>query len=181
MKVELKQKIIKGFAYQLYNFDNAVYGCARPVDEKMKESIKKIVDFVDVVDKQGIEDFDLWVFVKLREGKMRSKKVRNVKLEPKTLNDAVAEGFEIPTETTLVKIEIKPVLKQDYNVRVVPESVYENRFGLGKEENLTVEQVKRRYGLNENENLFSLEDFKNSKIFKLYKIKDKMKEMSHSV
>ena len=177
MKEELKQKIKTEFAYHLYNFDSAIYGCKRPVDDKMKECFKKIIDFVEVVDKRGIEDFDLWVFVQLREGKMRSKKVRHVKLDPKSLTEALSEGFEISTDTTLVKIAIKPVFKQDYNVTVSTESVYENKFGLGKEENLTVAQVKRRYGLNEDENLFSVDDFKNSKIFKLYKVKDKMKEM----
>ena len=181
MDKELKQKIKKGLAQQLITFDNAIYGCKRPVDEQMRESCQKIYGVVDVAAKRDIEDFDLLVFVKLREGKMRSKKVRNVKLEPKTLADAIAEGFEISDETTLISIEIKPMFKQDYNVRVAPDNVYKKRFGMGKEENLTVEQVKRRYGLNEDENLFSVEDFKNSKIFKIYKAKDKIKEASLSI
>ena len=44
MKEELKQKIKTEFAYHLYNFDSAIYGCKRPVDDKMKECFKKIID-----------------------------------------------------------------------------------------------------------------------------------------
>ena len=169
MKKEVKQEIVKNMAHQLVDFDNGVYGCKRPLDDKMKEAVKKIFEFVEVMDKKDIEDFDLWVFVQYREGKMRSKYVRHVKLEPKTLVQAITEGFEVPTNATLIKFEVKPVIKNNYDVRVVPESIFETRFGLGKEENLTSEQVKRRYGLEEDENLFSTEDFKASKIFKFYK------------
>ena len=80
--------------------------------KKLSNNIHKVVDeFV----KQGVEDINLWVFLKYRDGKVMSKKSRVVSVEPKTLIDAIEQGFEIPETASIVEFEIKPVRENGYN------------------------------------------------------------------
>lgn len=158
-------------ANQLLKFNNRLYGCQREFSEDLKTSCKKISSMVDSVVKHDLDDCDLWVFVQYRLGKLRSKKSYINKMEPKTLLQAIDEGIKIPDDATYVEITIQPVFKNNYDVKVVQEVIYQVRFGIGKSEELSVDQFKRRYGLTEDDNLFSIEDLKESKILKFYKRK----------
>lgn len=142
--------------------------------KKLSNNIHKVVDeFV----KQGVEDINLWVFLKYRDGKVMSKKSRVINVEPKTLLEAIEQGFEIPETASIVEFEIKPVWENGYNRFVEPNSIYEIKFGLNNGEELTVEQLKRRYKLTPRDNLYSVEDMKNSKILRFTKKKKQNKNV----
>lgn len=176
MKKENIETLKKEIITQILMFERKLFLCDIKPSQKiteMKENVKGMVDlFLD----RGLDDFDLWVFLKYREGKLRSKNSRLIEQKPKTLVEALEEGFEIPDDATMVEFKIKPVLEKNYNRIVNEESLYTIKFGLGKGEELTVEQLKRRYGLNPNDNLFSIDDMKESKILKIYNRKKRLKE-----
>ena len=177
MKKAILDDIKNNMFAQIVKFDKMLFD-AEWINESQKRNLaNKVISAVDTIYKHNVDDCDLWVFLTFREGKLRSKNSRIRKLEPKTLANAIVEGFELPDTTTMVEIENRPVMEKDYN-RVVSSSVlYEVKFGLGNNETLTAEQLKRRYNLKPSDNLFSVEDMhENSKILKFFHVKKKQKQ-----
>lgn len=167
---ETKNEIFK----QIQRFDSMLFNRRVKVDDELRALAHDVVDMVDNILKEDIDDFDLWVFVKYREGKMRSKYSRIRKLEPKTLITAIDEGFVLPDNATMVSIDIRPVLKKGYNINVSTQSIYSVEFGLNNGEELTIPQLKRRYNLGPDDKLLSVKDMQeNSQILKFYKNKKK--------
>lgn len=153
---------------QILAFEMFLLDC-KSVEESKKIKIgNKVHKLVDEYVKQGIEDVDLWVFLKYRDGKVLSKKSQVVKVEPKSLNDSLIQGFEIPETASIVQFEIRPVWLDGYNRFVETENIYEIKFGLNDGEELTLEQFKRRFKLTSKDYLFSVEDMKSSKILRFY-------------
>jgi len=175
MKTAVKDEIKNEMLKQIVHFENLLFVRKWKVDDRMRELAQNIVNMVDTYEKYGIDDYDLWVFVQYRQGKMRSKNSCIKKLDPITLINVIAEGIEIPDDATMIDIEIKPVMKKNYNRTVSEVSLYSVKFGLGNGEELTLEQLKRRYGLTAKDNLYSVEDMKSGKILKFFNRKKREK------
>lgn len=171
---ELQNEILN----QVVQFDKKLFDRKWEIDDRMRKLASDIVKMVDVYNKEKLDDFDLWVFLTYRQGKMRSKNTCIKKLEPKSLVNVLAEGIEIPDDATMVEIEIKPVIRRNYDRTVSTENIYSVKFGLTKgEELLSEDQLKRRYKLTPKENLYSVRDMsENSKILKFYNRKKRAKE-----
>jgi hypothetical protein len=165
------QDIKRTIFHQIIVFDKRLYGRDLQYDDSVKSIAGRVNAVVDkLVSKGG--DFDLWVFLTYRHGKKLSKKSFTKELKPKSLVNAMSEGFDVPEEASLIEIEIKPVLYRGYDRNVLPDSVYSSSFALGQSEGLTTAQLKRRHGLSPEGNLFSVEDLKtDGKILKFYKAK----------
>ena len=181
MKSKTKVELINTIANQLVRFNNLVYGVKRGVDDEMRVVIDRVKKVVNTADERELDDFDLWVFVTYREGRMLSKNKVVRRQEPVSLVDAICDGFKLPSNTTFVKIQIQPVFKKDYDVHLANVSVYEVQFGVGEEQNLTDKQLKRRYGLEPEDNLFSKEDLQSESIFTFYDSKKKTDKQNLSV
>ena len=177
MKEETLKQLKTTIYKQIVQFDQRLFDHKWEKDSQKVDLRKKVDGLVDICDKQNVDDYDLWVFLTFRQGKMRSKNSCIKELEPKSLVDALLDGFEIPDDASMVEIEIKPVLNKKYDRNVVEFPIYSVRFGLGKEENLTEKQLKRRYKLNGDDNLYSIQDMQeNSKILQFYNRKKRAKE-----
>jgi len=167
-------RIRKMVFHKLIDFENQLLDRKWEQDARRMKLAKTVDKMVSEFEKYDIDDFDFWVFLKYREGKMRSKNAVNKTLEPVILADVMKNGIKLPDNTTMVEIDIKPVLIKGYDRMVMPDSIYRLEFGLGDGQYLTREQLKRRYGLKHNDFLYEVADLnENSKILKFYSTKKK--------
>ena len=170
---ELKNEIFN----HVISFDRNLFDRDWAVDDRMRKMGKAVDGAVDHCIQNNYDDFDFWVFVTYRKGKLRSKNSAVKILEPKSLVEVLEEGIKLPEETSMVEIKIKPVIFNDFNRNVFDCPIYETKFGLGKEEGLTPAQLKRRYGLGKDDNLYLVDDMKeNSRILKFVKKNKKHKD-----
>ena len=87
---------------------------------------------------------------------------------PKKIKDVLAEGFDIPVDVSLIELKVMPAMMDHGKMRVIEEVFYETRMAIGKEEQLTPEQLKRRYGITPDEKLLSVEDLANNRVLRFY-------------
>lgn len=172
MKQETIWEIKNEMFIQIQRFERSLLDIDSIEEKRLKNIGLKIHKLVDDFVKQGGEDINLWVFLTYRDGKVLSKRSRVVKVEPITLRAALEQGFSIPETASVVEFEIKPVWESGYNRYVDEENIYKLKFGLNKGEELTPEQFRRRYKMNPNDNLYSVDDLKqNSKLLKFINTK----------
>lgn len=136
--------------------------------QDLTKSIQKIYNLVDVCEKHKVIDYDLYVSVNYRMGKKRNPKSVMEEQPPKKLTDVLSDGFDIPGDVSLIELNVKPAMLDNGKMRIIEEIFYETKMAIGKEQNLTPEQLMRRYGITPEEKLLSVEDLADNKILRFY-------------
>lgn len=112
-------------------------------------------------------DFD--VTVKYRLGIMQEKK-GVWESSTKSVEAALKNGFKIPAEAICVEVVVKPKakikgLKGKTGSKTFSDELYKRRVYL-MEKDMTPEEVERRYGTTEDDFVFNVRDFDNSKLLR---------------
>lgn len=163
--LEVKKEMANDFLifYQML-FDSKV----EKLTPELKKSILKIYELIDACEKYNVLDYDLYVSVNYRMGKKRNPKSVMEEQPPKKLSNVLNEGFDIPGDVSLIELKVKPAMLNDGKMKIIDEIVYETRMAIGKEQQLTPEQLMRRYGITPDEKLLSVEDLLNNRILRFY-------------
>ena len=164
VKLNIKNDMKKHFRA----FYIEVFGPEAKDNEKYNEAITRIDQMVDICEKKGVRDYDMMVSVKYRIGRKANTKSFIEEQPSKRMIDVIWDGFDIPCDVSYIEIKVVPALLDGNNMKELKDPIFETKFGIGKEQNLTEEQMERRYGLTLEDMVLSVDDLKNNRILRFY-------------
>ncbi|MBQ8615020.1 MAG: hypothetical protein IJ415_00395 [Clostridia bacterium] len=163
---EIQSEMVNDFGY----FYQSIFGKVTEdnITPELLKAVEKIKQLVSSCENHNVLDYDLYVYVNYRIGKMRNPKSYMEEQPPKKMKVVLDEGFDIPVDVSLIELRVMPAMMDKGKMRIVDDVIFETKMAIGKEENLTVEQLMRRYGITPNEKLLSVEDLQNNRILRFY-------------
>ena len=168
-KTDVVAEIKRNMANDLLYFYQMLFDVKlEKLTPELLKSVNTIYQLVDSCEKHQVLDYDLYVTVNYRMGKKRNPKSVMEEQPPKRMVDVLNDGFDIPSDVSLIELSVNPAMFDNGKMKLVNEPVYETRMAIGKEERLTPEQLMRRYGIYPNEKLLSVEDLSENRILRFY-------------
>lgn len=161
------RRIHQSMVHDFKKFYNELFAINEE-NESYNEALNRIRLFLNVMERRNIEDFDLVALIKYRVGKKRNPASFIEEQPAKSLIDVMCEGFDVPADVSLLKLEVRPAIRKADGLMVMEKNIYEVKFGISqKEQVLTEAQLKSRYNLGKDDMLLTTEDLE-GKIFKFY-------------
>ena len=141
------------------------------------ETKKQMLDLINGLTDGNYQALRFVAKIKYRLGRM-AKDEGVWEKEEKSVEAALKNRFEIPAEAICLEIDIRPQVKikgldGKLESKTLSTSLYNRRIYL-MEKDLTSEEVQERYGIGEDDFVFHVREFKNSKLFEF-------KGVSHDV
>lgn len=140
------------------------------------DSAKKVmVDLIDNLESGAYLSVGFDITVKHRLGKMAEDK-GIWESDTKTVEAALKNGFKIPAEAICIEVVVKPKAKVKgvngkTGNKTFDEILYKRRVYL-MEKDLTPKEAKKRYGITDDDFVFNVREFKNSKLLRFQGVLD---------